>query len=222
LASLTYTRDPQTHRVLTTDLSAQTAIAQQEHTAYSYDPAGNITQTVDTEGGGSGAPVQTQCYRYTPLDQLQESWAATDGCAADPTAAGNATVGGPQPYWTSWAFDAAGGRLQQVQHTLPGSSAGDSTTDYANGLTGHAHALVSAVTTGPGAGTSSFGYDADGNTSLRTLPSATQNIAYTYDGHTDTVDMGGGVSTSYRYDADGNQLVRHDPPRPRCSCRARS
>ncbi|MDQ2958460.1 MAG: type IV secretion protein Rhs [Actinomycetota bacterium] len=210
LASLTYTRDPQTHRVLSTDLSAQTAIPQQEHTVYSYDPAGNITQTADTEGGGSGVPVQTQCYRYSSLDQLGESWAATDGCTADPATAGNATVGGPQPYWTSWTFDATGGRLQQVQHALPGSGTGDSTTNYTNGLTGHAHALASATITGPGAGTSSFGYDADGNTNLRTLPAGAQTIGYTYDGHTDTV-AGPAGSTDYRYDADGNQLVRHDP-----------
>jgi len=48
------------------------AIPQLENGAYAYDPAGNITRSIDTQGGGSNVPVETQCYGYDALDQLTE------------------------------------------------------------------------------------------------------------------------------------------------------
>ena len=57
------------------------------------------------QGGGTGAPVQTECYTYDALDQLVQAWSAKDNCAANPSSTkSNATVGGPQAYWTTWAL----------------------------------------------------------------------------------------------------------------------
>ena len=208
-AWLTYTRDPQTRRIITTDLSAKTATPQLEHTVYSYDPAGNITRSVETEGGATGAPTETQCYRYDTLDQLSQAWSATDGCTANPATAGNAKVGGPQPYWTSWTLDAAGNRTQQVQHALPGSST-STTTNYTPGVAGHAHALASTSTTGSTTGSTSYTYNSDGSTKTRVLASGTQTLAYTEEGRTATVTTAAGT-VSYLYGADGDQLIRRDP-----------
>jgi len=174
-------------------------------------PCRNITGSVDVQGD-QGAPVETQCYAYSPLDQLTQAWSASDNCAANPASAGNATVGGPQPYWTSWTVDSAGNRTGQTQHALPGSSSGDSVTTYTVNTPGHAHALTSTTTTGPGAGSSSYGYDADGNTTTRTLPSGGQSLTWTPEGRLDTVkDAANAVLSGYVYDADGSQLIRHDP-----------
>lgn len=212
-AWLTYNRDAQTRRITSVNLSAQTAIPQLENTAYSYDPAGNPTRSIDTQGGGTGAPVQTQCYTYNNLDQLTQAWSATDNCATDPATLGNNTkIGGPQPYWDTWSFDAAGGRTQQTQHAIPGATGGDTTTTYSNGVTtpaAHAHALAATSTTGPGAGNSSYSYDAAGNTTSRTQPAGNQSISYTPDNRTDTITTATGT-VSYLYDADGTQLIRHD------------
>lgn len=208
-AWLTYTRDPQTRRILTTDLSAKTATPQLEHTVYSYDPAGNITRSVETEGGATGAPTETQCYRYDTLDQLTQAWSATDGCTANPATAGNATVGGPQPYWTSWTLDAAGNRTQQVQHALPGSTS-STTTNYTPGVAGHAHALASTSTTGSTTASTSYTYNSDGSTKTRVLASGTQTLAYTEEGRTASVTTAAGT-VSYLYGADGDQLIRRGP-----------
>lgn len=210
IAWLTFTRDPQTRRIITTDLSAQKATPQLEHTAYTYDPAGNTTKSVETEGGGTGAPTETQCYTYDSLDQLTQAWSATDACTAYPATAGNTTVGGAQPYWTSWTLDAAGNRTQQVQHATPGGSSATTTTTYTPGLTGHAHALASTSTTGGATGSTSYTYNPDGTTSTRVLAAGTQTLTYTPEGRTDTVTAPGGT-VSYLYTADGDQLIRRDP-----------
>jgi hypothetical protein len=167
VAWLTFSRDAQTRRVTTANLSAQTAIPQLENVDYSYDPAGNITRSVDAEGGGPNVPVETQCYSYDPLDQLTAAWSGTDNCATAPTSGNNAMVGGPQPYWTSWTLDAAGGRSGQTVHALPGAGGGDAVTTYTAGVSGHAHALAATTTSGPGAGSTSYGYDPAGDTTVR-------------------------------------------------------
>lgn len=204
---LSFTRDPQTRRIVNVNLSGKTAPPQLENIAYTYDPAGNLTRSVDTQGGaGVGAPVATQCYDYDNLDQLTEAWSATDNCAAAPTAS---NVAGPQSFWTTWTIDGAGNRTKQVQHQVPGSSTPDTTTTYTMATAGHAHA-VSGTSTSGGTASTSYGYDANGNMTTRTTPATgTQTIAY------DEHDLIKSVSSptnsvSYVHDADGNQLLRRD------------
>ncbi|MFD1044294.1 DegT/DnrJ/EryC1/StrS family aminotransferase, partial [Kibdelosporangium lantanae] len=128
---LTYTRDAQTHRVTQVNLSGQTAPPQLENVVYTYDPAGNITRSVDTQGA-PGAAVETQCYTYDRLRQLTQAWSSTDNCATNPTTLGNNTkVGGPQKFWTTWTIDPAGNRTKQVQNAVPGVATPTTTTTYA-------------------------------------------------------------------------------------------
>ena len=211
-AWLTYDRDAQTRRVTSVNLSGHTASPLIDNTAYTYDPVGNITRSVDTQG--DTGLVQTTCYRYDALDRLTEAWAATDNCAGAPsTAAGSANIGGANPFWTTWGFDPSGLRTSQVQHALPGQTGGDTTTTYSYGRTDGSQpdTLTGTSTTGP-AGTSptGYGFDAAGNTTSRDVPGGSQTLSWDAENRLTgyTTPTGSG---SYVYDADGNQLIRRDP-----------
>ncbi|MEU6156527.1 RHS repeat-associated core domain-containing protein [Actinosynnema sp. NPDC047251] len=213
-AKLTYGYDPQTRRLTSTNFSAQTASPQLDDTRYSYDPAGNVTKSVNTQGVTGQAPVRTQCYKYDALRRLSDAWTATDDCAGAPsTTAGHTNIGGVTPYWTSWTFEPGGLRSTQTQHALPGATGGDTTSTYAYPTSGAAqpHALTSTTTTSPSGSTSAtYGYDQSGNNTRRTLSSGEHTLAWDRENHLDTVTSPGGT-TKYIYDADGNQLVRRDP-----------
>lgn len=213
-ATLTYDYDAQTRRLAHTNLSAQIADPQIDDTRYTYDPSGNVTKTVNTQGPTGRAPVRTQCYGYDSLRRLTDAWTATDDCAASPsTTQGQANVGGPTPYWTSWTFEPGGLRGTQTQHALPGTTGGDTTTTYTYPATGapRPHSLTGTATTGPAGPTqSTYGYDQSGNTTRRTLPSGEQTLTWDKENRLDTVTSSAGT-TKYVYDADGNQLIRRDP-----------
>ncbi|MEU4807185.1 RHS repeat-associated core domain-containing protein [Actinosynnema sp. NPDC023587] len=212
-ASLTYDYDAQTRRLTQTNISAQTADAQLDDTLYSYDPAGNVTKAVNTQGRAGQAPVRTQCYKYDALRRLTDGWTATDDCAATPsTAQGHTNIGGPTPYWTSWTFEPGGLRTNQTQHALPGTT-GDTTTTYTHPAseTAQPHSLTNATTTGPSGSTlSTYGYDQSGNTTRRTLPTGEQTLTWDKENRLDVITSPEGT-TEYVYDADGNQLLRRDP-----------
>ncbi|MEV4612877.1 polymorphic toxin-type HINT domain-containing protein [Kitasatospora sp. NPDC049258] len=88
-------------------------------------------------------------------------------------------------------------------------------TDAPNtgGGTGGPHALLtSAVTTASGTKTSSYQYDAAGNTTAVTDTSGTTTLTWTGEDKLDSVKRTGEAQgTSYLYDADGNQLIRRNP-----------
>lgn len=218
LAWLAYVLDPQTFRLSSVQMSAQSAAQPQiDLMNYAYDPSGNITSSTETVGGGTGAPTRTQCYTYNALSEVNAAWTATDNCAAAPNiAAGTANIGGPAPFWTSWTIGDNGQRSQQIQHgTTVG--AGDSTTHYTYSYSPpgqpsqvNQHALAATATTGATPASASYTYDANGNTTGRTLPSGAQTLTWNAENRLDTITAPGG-STSYIYDADGNQLIRKDP-----------
>ncbi|MFJ2754818.1 RHS repeat-associated core domain-containing protein [Nocardioides sp. NPDC087217] len=197
-------------------LTGQLAAPQIEKLDYSYDPAGNITKVVNQQGNSSTGPVQTTCYDYDGLRQLTEAWSSKDGCATNPAVANsNASVDGPQAFWTSWAYDDAGNRTKQVRHGL--GSAASTTTTYANGTsdtdTIPEHALASTSTTGAKTGSSSYTYNADGSMASRTVTDAgvTKKTSFSYgpDGEVQTV-ADPVASARYVYDADGNVLLRRE------------
>jgi RHS repeat-associated protein len=209
--TLTYDRDAQTRRVTGVNLSIQQAWPQIDDLRYTYDPAGNLTRIVDVQGQPqNGAATRTQCFGYDALNRLGQAWTATDDCAA---AASPATVGGPNPYWTSWTFDPIGLRKTQVRH----ASGGDTTTTYTYPDSGptavRPHALSATSTTGPSGNTgTSYSYNEVGDTSTRTLPGGNQTLSWNENNRLASVTAPGGT-TGYVYDADGNQLVRRDPGR---------
>lgn len=215
--ALTYTRDPHHRWITNTLLSGQLAPPQVANIAASYDAAGNLTRTIDTQGA-AGAPTQTTCYRYDALQQLTDAWSATDNCAGGPQ---TSVIGGVDPFWESWTHDAAGSRETQTLHTLPGQSGGDAVTTYTNGVTDHAHALASASTTGATTpdktgvranlpSTLSATYTDTGATDTITTPDGDTTYAYRSDGSIKTITTPAGDSTEFVNDADGGRLLRID------------
>lgn len=216
-SALTYTRDPHHRWITNTLLSGQLAPPQVENVAATYDSAGNLTRTVDTQGP-PGSPTQTTCYDYDELQQLTDAWTATDACAGTPQ---SSVIGGVNPFWQTWTHDAAGSRETQTRHALPGQSGDDVVTTYTNGVTDHAHALASSATTGSNTpattglratlpATQSATYTPTGATDTLTTPAGDTAFTYRSDGSIATITAPDGSTTELVNDADGNRLLRID------------
>ncbi|MFE4970547.1 RHS repeat domain-containing protein [Kitasatospora sp. NPDC056651] len=82
---------------------------------YTYNPIGNITRVRDDRD--NAAVTDTQCYTYDFDQRLTNAWSATDNCVAQPTSVNGPVVGGADPYWTSYTYDAAGNRTQATNRT---------------------------------------------------------------------------------------------------------
>ncbi len=203
LAYLTYDYDIQTRRLSKQNLTVSAVQGQIENQTFAYDPSGNLTSSVDTEGNSS-AQSETQCFRYDTLDRLTAAWSANDNCATAPSSTSKAMVAGPQAYWTSWTFTAAGLRYQQTQHGL-GNSA-DATTTNSYKAAPQADILDKAIT---GTAVSSYSADANGNITGRSQTGANLSIGYDQENRTLSMSGAGGAS-DYVRDADGNELLRHD------------
>ena len=183
-----------------TDVERATDTTQSD-IAYSYDDAGNITRVADTPPAAT-APSDTQCYHYDYLRRLTEAWTATDNCAA---AASLAVLGGPAPYWHSYAYDTTGNRTSETQH----AAAGNTVRTYAYALAGqpHPHALTSVTQQSPaGTTTAGYGYDAVGDTTAR----PGQTLSWDTEGNLASVSTAAGT-TSFLYNAEGSRLLRRDP-----------
>ena len=216
-AYVTDTYDPHTGN-LTDSQVANTSVSSTpyDNTSYTYDPSGNITSQTDVQNPdpatSSAGQSETQCYGYDTLDQLTQAWTATDNCAANPASNGGATVGdgiSGSAYWSSWSFNSDGEPAKQTQYSLTGGQ--NTVTSYGYSSTQQPNTLTSTSTTGPlGTSSASYGYDADGNTTARDLPSGKQSLTWTPGGSlaSDTTSAG---ATSYVYDADGNVLLQEDP-----------
>ncbi|QLJ02889.1 hypothetical protein HZZ00_18990 [Streptomyces sp. NEAU-sy36] len=224
---LTLHYDEQTQRLTdakTTDAASPTVI---DDTSYSYgssDPttgrvsagAGLVTSATDKQDDGT--TTDTQCYTYDYATRLAQAWTATDQCSQVPSPGDSSTVGGPQPYWQSWTYDAAGDRKTQTDHDTGGNTADDTTTTYNYPDQGsdsdQPHTLTSTTATGPGATaqTESLTYDNSGNESTVTSQAGTQSMTWDDKGNLASVsDTATGGTTNYLYDTDGNLVLRTDP-----------
>ncbi|MFC1416584.1 RHS repeat-associated core domain-containing protein [Streptacidiphilus sp. N8-3] len=216
-ASLNYSYDQHTGRLTDVNTQRATAPATVDDTAYTYDPAGNITRTSDAQNNGTS--TDTQCYTYDGLDRLTAAWTTADPCPSSPVSGPPSTpdVTGPNPYWTSWTFDGNGNRLTQDQHAT-GTQTGDTTTSYVYGKPGaptqQPDTLSSSTTTLPD-GTltgATYGYDADGNNISATATPGTDSLTWNSENQLSSLSSTGQDNpTTYLYDADGNQLLRTDP-----------
>ncbi|MFF3140529.1 RHS repeat domain-containing protein [Streptomyces sp. NPDC057927] len=177
--------------------------------------AGTVVSTTDKQNGGT--TTDTQCYTYDYATRLSAAWTATDNCSATPTPGSSGTVGGTNPYWQTWTYDAAGNRSGQTDHDTTGNTANDTTTSYnyptAGSSSDQPHTLTNTTATGPGASdnTASYTYDASGNTKTITGgATGNQTLIWNDQGKlaTDTTSSG---STGYLYDAEGNLALRTDP-----------
>ncbi|WP_169501794.1 RHS repeat domain-containing protein [Kribbella catacumbae] len=174
---------------------------------YSYDPAGNVTKIADTVAGSA---VDTQCFRYDYLRRVTSAWTATDDCAAAPS---DSVVGGPAPYWQTFAYDLTGNRISHTENGLGTAADTVRSYGYPSAKTAKPHALRTVKTTGAATTTSAYGYDPAGNLITRPGPSGPQTLRWSDDGTLGSVISGtdGTEITSYVYDANGAQLIRRDP-----------
>ncbi|MFD4247784.1 RHS repeat domain-containing protein [Streptomyces sp. NPDC058525] len=208
----TYTYEDHTRR-LSSVLNDREASGPQtiDNKVYGYDPAGNITRIRNDRDDKTVA--DDQCFTYDYARRMTHAWASTDACALKPTA-GTPTkpkVGGVDPYWYSYTYDAVGNRTQEVKHDPAGDPAKDVTRNSAYPQPGanRPHALDKVSTTGPGARQDSFEYDAAGYTTRRVTAQGDQKLTWDAEGHMATSTVGGKTS-SFVYDANGNRLLRKD------------
>ncbi|WP_260848864.1 RHS repeat-associated core domain-containing protein [Streptomyces sp. SLBN-118] len=167
---------------------------------YVYDATGNVKSITD---GASGK--DTQCFDYDGYRRLTEAWTpSSNDCATSRSAS---TLGGPAPYWTSWAYKPGGLRDTQTEH----KATGDTTTTYgypavnATGA-GQPHSLTSLTVDGGTA--KSLTYDEQGNTTKRYSPTGTaQSLTWDIEGELTRLTEGT-KTTDYLNDANGNLLIR--------------
>ena len=214
LAYVNDTYDPHSGALtnqLTTRGSTTPADIDQE--AYTYDLSGNVTEKTSTRLGSSSTS-ETQCYTYNPLDELTTAWTATDNCATTPSSGSDSTVGNTlgnnSAYWDSWTYDDAGNRETQDQHSLTSGTA-DTVTDYSYS-TSQPNTLASASSTGGTTGTTSYAYDAAGDTTTRDTSAGNQTLTWNNLGElAKDANSTTGSASSYVYGADGNLLLEIDP-----------
>ncbi|MFJ6246261.1 MULTISPECIES: polymorphic toxin-type HINT domain-containing protein [unclassified Streptomyces] len=181
-----------------------------------YDAVGNIKRITETTGDSpTPATTDVQCFAYDHLRRMTDAWTASDACALRPGASGPESapkVGGPDAYWHSYTFDAAGNRLSETKHDPLGNTAKDvrRTYSYATGLPTRSR-LTEVTTKGPqGERHELFGYDEVGNTTSRTVQGDTQILKWDLEGHLEKATAGT-KETSFVYDAGGNRLIKRDP-----------
>ncbi|MCC0576895.1 RHS repeat-associated core domain-containing protein [Streptomyces californicus] len=210
----TYLYDEFTRRLTDASFDRSVSPGHIGATRYTYDDAGNVTRIKDTPGAAApdSGKTDTQCFVYNQLRQMTSAWTAKDECQAP---ASKDTVGGPDPYWQTYAFDEAGNRKQLVEKDPAGDTAKDVTRTYTYGKpgVGGPNALAEIKSAGPGGERlSTLGYDNAGNTTTRQLNGATQTLEWNVEGDLASVSQpveGGGVKkTSYLYGADGSRLIR--------------
>ncbi|MER7759226.1 polymorphic toxin-type HINT domain-containing protein [Streptomyces sp. NPDC097619] len=236
--------DAGTGRVVQSTLDKQTAEATHVGlTSYTYDKAGSLTSVKDVQ---DGTAVDLQCFRYDYLGRLTSAWTDKGGTSTapapsvggiggctdptEPTAVNaGARVGGPAPYWQSYAYDLTGNRTKVVRHDVTGATAKDQTVDQTFGTgrntpstdpttgggTGGPHALKTSKTTvGAAVKQATYTYDASGNTTSITDTGGTKRLNWNDQGKIESVtDTAASGATSYVYDASGGQLIRRTPGR---------
>ncbi|MFF9347723.1 RHS repeat-associated core domain-containing protein [Streptomyces sp. NPDC014734] len=181
-----------------------------DDTSYAYDEAGGITGITTASGQDADQTTDTQCFTNDALGRLSEAWTATEDCAAAPTAT---TVGGPDSYWETFAYDAVGNRTGRTDHGTGALAGSDATTTYGHNTpgTGLPHAVQTTSVKGGALDgqQSAFAYDKAGNTTRRTIGARTQDLTWDDEGSLATLTEGG-RTTGYQYDADGNRLITKD------------
>jgi RHS repeat-associated protein len=180
-----------------------------DDTTYSYDMAGDVLSEADTPADG---PAQVQCFSYDYLGRLTTAWSQGTSSCTSPSQ--SAEAGAAAPYWEQYSYNDENDLTAQTSTPATGSA---TTTTFAYPAAGspQPHAVSTARATGPsGSSATSYGYDADGDTTAITAPDNTQTLDWNDAGQLSSVTSTGGPdpgTTSYVYDADGNLLLQSDP-----------
>ncbi|MCM1964802.1 RHS repeat-associated core domain-containing protein [Streptomyces sp. G1] len=201
----TQTYDEHTGRPTRQTVDRDLAPQRVDDTTWTYDPAGNITGSTTVTGQDAAASTDRQCFTNDILGRLSKAWTAKTSCTTAPSAT---TVDGPSAYWLSYGYDTLGNRKTQTDH----QSGVTTTYTHPAPKTGLPHGVQQAtITGGPNDGrTSTFDYDAAGNTTQRVIGTRTQNLTWDAEGHLKTLTEAG-KTTSYLYDSAGDRLVTKNP-----------
>ncbi|MFJ7242938.1 RHS repeat domain-containing protein [Streptomyces olivaceus] len=188
-----------TRRLTNTHTADQTNTGYTSDVDYRYDTTGNVTSITDKAGG-----KDTQCFTYDGYRRLTEAWTPeSNDCT---TARSDSTLGGPAPYWTSWAYKPGGLRATQIEH----KPTGDTKTTYgypavSSSGAGQPHTLTSVTSDGDA---KTFTYDEQGNTTRRPGPTgAAQTLVWDIEGELTRLTEGA-KTTEYLHDANGELLIR--------------
>lgn len=191
-------------------------------TQYTYDEAGDVTSLADASRTGT----DLQCFSYDYLARLTEAF--TPAAGSCPTAPAGAALGGPAPYWSTYAYNTDGTRSTETQHNPAGATAPDTTRTYSYPATSSGPHTLKSVATAVGTAAAvneTYTYDSAGNTLQRHLePKAgttdDQTLVWGTDGTlnqaTDAVGTTTGTTTittnrttDYVYGTDGSRLTEH-------------
>ncbi|MET9677682.1 polymorphic toxin-type HINT domain-containing protein [Streptomyces sp. NPDC006482] len=199
--------DDHTSNLTRTYTDRELAPQRVQDSRYTYDLAGNITQIATAYGQDTARTTDTQCFSLDPLRRITQAWTNTgETCAAAPSAG---VIGGEDPYWTSYTYDAVGNRKTETQHQTPAGPVTDTVRTYADPTPG-THDLTSVTQTGTDPRTETYTYDDNGNTKTRKIGnSALEALEWDDEGHLKSVTKVTDVN-SFVYDTDGQRLIRRD------------
>ncbi|MEU0342030.1 RHS repeat-associated core domain-containing protein [Streptomyces bobili] len=191
-----------TGRLLGSHVTDQSHPYKLQNLVHTYDQAGNVISTADTSTLGGTALAETQCFAHDGHRRLTEAWTPTSQNCSDARSA--SALGGRAPYWTSYAYNDAGQRATETQHT----GIGNTTTTYCYEKENQPHVLT-GTSTDANCTTPSRAYDFDstGNTTSRPDDTATQDLDWSDEGKLTSLTESG-KTTDYLYGADGDLLIR--------------
>ncbi|MFD8630833.1 polymorphic toxin-type HINT domain-containing protein [Streptomyces sp. NPDC059533] len=178
-----------------------------EDTKYTNDPAGNLTSIAAAYGQDAARTTDTQCVKIDALRRITQAWTNKgETCASSPSAT---VIGGEDPYWTTYTYDAVGNRKTETKHTTASGPAADTIRTYAAPTAGK-HDLPKVAQTGTDPHDETFTYDETGNTKTRKSGTGeTQYLDWDVEGHLKTLNQGT-TSNSFLYDTTGQRLLRKD------------
>ncbi|MFE7808736.1 RHS repeat-associated core domain-containing protein [Streptomyces sp. NPDC057430] len=192
-----YAYDPATLKVTNAKatLGADATVIQDD--TYSHDAVGNVLRITDNSPSGAG---QSQCYDHDGRNRLLSAWTTPISTCSAATRVGWNTPPGPARYRQDFTYDTIGNITSRADN-------GGTATTYGYPASGPTSVRPHAVTS---VGGDSYGYDAAGNMTSRTVAGAAST--YTWDETGQLVKaIVEGKSTDFVYDADGNRLIRRTP-----------
>lgn len=165
----------------------------------------------DTDYTTSSGPVSDAPDAAT--DNTSPDTALTSSLAATAPASGTVSTG-TTAYHQSFTFDWLGNRATLTEHDTADATKNVTYTygygkTLANGAITQPHTMTSIGST-PTGKSSSYVYDATGNTTDRDLVGTTQDLVWSQDNKPESITSNG-TKTTYVYDADGNRILENSP-----------
>ncbi|MGW3325753.1 RHS repeat-associated core domain-containing protein [Streptomyces virginiae] len=199
--------DEHTGAVIRTTTDRDVAPKRIEETKYGFDPVGNLKSIAAAYGQDAARTTDTQCVSLDALRRITEAWTnKAETCAASPSAS---VLGGEDPYWTTYTYDAVGNRKTETKHKTASGQSADTVRTYGAPTAGK-HDLPKVTQTGTDPHEETFTYDASGNTKTRKSGTGeTQYLDWDAEGRLKSLAQGTSTN-SFVYSATGERLLRKE------------